>query len=79
MLVFLRSHYGSRSFFAKMPFKKIFSFIGTRQTILDLSNLGTDGDSPVDSTDTDLDAPAHKHMDRDVDLDASRKGRLSDS
>ena len=79
MLAFWRSPYGSQSSFAEMPFKKIFSRIGTRPTILDLANSGADGDSPIDSTDSDLDAPAHKHMDRDADSDVARKARLSDS
>ncbi|MCD7462098.1 hypothetical protein HAX54_047750, partial [Datura stramonium] len=60
---FWRSPYGSQSSFAEMPFKKIFSRIGTRPTILDLANSGADGDSPIDSTDS-IDASAHKHMDR---------------
>ncbi|KAH0776198.1 hypothetical protein KY290_007609 [Solanum tuberosum] len=79
VLAFWRSPYGSQSSFAEMPFKKIFSHIGTRPTILDLPNSGADGDSPIDSTDSDLDAPAHKHMDRDADSDVARKARLSDS
>lgn len=79
MLIFWCSPYGSHSYFAEMPFKKIFSLIDIRPTILDLANSGADGDSPIDSTDSDLDAPAHKHMDRDADSDAARKARLSDS
>lgn len=79
MLAFWRSPYGSQSSFAEMPFKKIYSRIGTTPTILDLANSGADGDLNINSTDSDLDAPAHKDMDGDADSDAARKARLSDS
>lgn len=79
MLAFWRSPYGSQSSFAEMPFKKMYSRIGTTPTILDCTNSGADGDSNIDSTDSDLDAPAHKDMDRDADSDAATKARLSDS
>jgi len=76
VLAFWRSPYGSQSSFAEMPFKKIYSRIGTTPTILDLANSGADGDLNINSTE---DAPAHKDMDGDADSDAARKARLSDS
>ncbi|KAH0784219.1 hypothetical protein KY290_003817, partial [Solanum tuberosum] len=79
VLVFWHSPYSSQSSFAEMPFKKIFSRIRTRPTILDLDNLGADGDSPIDSTDLDLEAPAHRHRHRDANSYAAIKARLSDS
>lgn len=61
-----------------MFFKKIFFCIGIRFIILDLVNLGVDGDFLIDFIDLDLDVFVYKYMDRDVDLDVVRKVCLSD-